>query len=106
MSPEIGKVGFFFKPMDAINKLTSRITGLSNKFAEPLQIVSYGTGGHYEPHIDYFRMNNVTSAAINSDSGDRLATLILYLNDVAEGGATVFPRLGLAVHPRQVQQKT
>jgi collagen type III alpha len=31
----------------------------------------------------------------------RRATLLVYLNDVAEGGATRFEHLGLAVQPRK-----
>jgi prolyl 4-hydroxylase len=32
--------------------------------------------------------------------GQRVATLVIYLNEVAGGGDTVFPRIGLAIKPR------
>lgn len=34
-------------------------------------------------------------------SGQRVGTLILYLADVEEGGATYLPTLDMAVHPRR-----
>ncbi len=33
--------------------------------------------------------------------GQRVATLVLYLNTPQEGGATVFPDIDLAVHPME-----
>lgn len=33
--------------------------------------------------------------------GQRIATLIMYLNDVEAGGSTVFPEVGLDVLPRR-----
>jgi prolyl 4-hydroxylase len=56
------------------------------------QVVSYGSGGHYEPHVDFY-------GQYSDERGDRIATLLYYLNDVKHGGATVFPYLGLSVQP-------
>ena len=58
------------------------------------QVVSYGTGGHYEPHVDYYGeyLDEV-------NRGDRISTLLFYLNEVKSGGATVFPFLRLSVQP-------
>ena len=49
-------------------------------------------GGHYEPHFDAsFREKKQTW------KGLRLATFMLYLSDVAHGGATVFPKIGCVI---------
>ena len=68
--------------------------------AEVLQVVSYGAGGHYEPHVDYFGNNMV-----DLERGDRVATMLFYVSededDAVVGGATVFPFLDLAVKPER-----
>ena len=66
-----------------------------------LQVVAYGVGGQYEPHRDYFGSGLLGSSPKAESGGDRIATLLYYLSDVQEGGATVFPSLGLAVHPQR-----
>jgi prolyl 4-hydroxylase len=93
-----GKVAFM-QPREykQVRAMAGKLTGLNLDLAEPLQLVAYGIGGQYEPHRDYFG-----SAAIRTpESGDRVATLLFYLNNVTEGGATVFPALGLAIHPQR-----
>ena len=84
------------------------ISGLVCKTCFWLQVVSYGIGGQYEPHRDAFGLNNRTQYKANgtdqkfqSTRGDRIATLIYYLDDVEQsnGGGTVFPMLGLAAFP-------
>ncbi|TRY69175.1 hypothetical protein TCAL_01376 [Tigriopus californicus] len=90
-----GKVGFLTEGHSEIEQIAQAITSLDIAHTEPIQIVSYGVGGHYEPHVDYFGESLVPS------DGDRLATLLFYLNDVQGGGSTVFPTLGLAIPPRK-----
>lgn len=85
-----------------INRVVRRIsaiTGLDMNFAEDLQVVNYGIGGHYEPHFDYA---DVTPGGILFDGldwGNRIATWLFYLSDVEAGGATVFPELGVVLRP-------
>lgn len=53
---------------------------------EDIQVLRYEYGQKYEPHYDYFsdKVNIVRG-------GHRLATVLMYLSDVAKGGETVFP---------------
>lgn len=51
-----------------------------------LQILHYQPTEKYQPHYDYFH-DDVNVA----NGGQRIATVLLYLTDVEEGGETVFP---------------
>ncbi|KAL6641256.1 hypothetical protein ACP70R_019437 [Stipagrostis hirtigluma subsp. patula] len=53
---------------------------------EGLQVLHYEVGQKYEPHFDYFHDDFNTK-----NGGQRIATLLMYLSDVEEGGETVFP---------------
>jgi prolyl 4-hydroxylase len=81
---------------------------------EGIQVLRYRVGQEYRPHMDAF------SDAFNQaedKGGQRVATVLMYLTDVEEGGETVFPyttekphagdaewsecaRKGVAVKPR------
>jgi prolyl 4-hydroxylase len=67
---------------------------------EGFQILHYGVGGEYTPHFDYFPPEQPGSATHISRGGQRVSTLVMYLNDVEEGGETTFPDVGLSVSPR------
>ena len=79
----------------------AEFTGLPATHQEETQIVSYKAGGMYIEHYDgcideegkEFCLNNYGSA------GDRLATLLVYINDDYTGGNTRFTKLGFAVTP-------
>ncbi|MGZ8273595.1 MAG: 2OG-Fe(II) oxygenase [Burkholderiaceae bacterium] len=68
---------------------------------EPLQILHYQPGGEYKPHFDYFDPGQPGNEVVLQHGGQRVATLVMYLNDVQAGGSTVFPEVGLDVLPRQ-----
>ncbi|KAL8168396.1 hypothetical protein V2J09_009895 [Rumex salicifolius] len=53
---------------------------------EGLQVLHYEEGQKYEPHYDYFLDDFNTH-----NGGQRIATVLMYLTDVEEGGETVFP---------------
>jgi len=87
-----------------IERLDRRIAALMNwpiDHGEGLQILHYAAGGEYRPHFDYFPPGQRGSAIHTSRGGQRIATLIVYLNDVAGGGETIFPTAGVTVTPRQ-----
>ena len=86
-----------------IARIERRIESLTNwplENGEGLQVLHYDTRGEYSPHFDFFTPDQPGSAVHTAQGGQRVATLIMYLNDVAEGGETVFPDAGLAVAPR------
>ncbi len=87
-----------------IARLDARIAALMRQpveNGEGLQILNYQIGGEYKPHYDYFPPEQPGSAAHIATGGQRVATLVIYLNQVEEGGGTVFPELGLTVAPVQ-----
>nr|XP_021326960.1 prolyl 4-hydroxylase subunit alpha-1-like [Danio rerio] len=78
-------------PVDAhVSQRIEDVTGLSMEKAEPLLVQNYGIGGRFEPHIDALGEEN-----------DRIATFLIYMSDVEEGGATVFIKVGIAVKPEK-----
>ncbi len=88
---------FFIK----INKRISLLMKLPVENGEGLQVLNYQVGAEYKPHYDYFTAeNNIIRDKIQRE-GQRVSTLVMYLNDVPDGGSTSFPELGLSVMPRK-----
>ena len=95
---------FLLNANPLIARLDRRIAALMNRpveNGEGLQILHYHTGGEYTPHFDYFPPDDPGSRVHLANGGQRVATLIIYLNDVEDGGATVFPELKLTVGPKK-----
>ena len=66
---------------------------------EGLQILRYVPGAEYKPHYDYFDPKEPGTPTILRRGGQRVATLVIYLNEPEAGGATVFPDAGLQCQP-------
>ncbi len=66
---------------------------------EGLQILRYRPGAEYKPHYDYFDPAQPGTANVLRRGGQRLATLVMYLNTPLRGGATTFPDVGFEVMP-------
>ncbi|MGW5385158.1 2OG-Fe(II) oxygenase [Nocardia sp. NPDC003963] len=89
-----------------IDRLDRRISALMHwplESGEGLQVVRYATGGEFLPHFDYFPPGNQNNRALFIRGGQRTATLIIYLNDVEEGGETAFTETSLSFTPRKGQ---
>ena len=89
---------------DLIRRLETRIADLVQfpvENGEPIQILHYEPGGEYKPHYDYFDPRQPGNEQVLTQGGQRIATLVMYLNDVEAGGSTVFPEVGVDVLPRR-----
>jgi prolyl 4-hydroxylase len=98
--------GMFFRleenPLVArIDRRVSQLMNLPVENGEGLQVLRYPAGAESMPHYDFLKPSNAHNRASLARSGQRVATMVIYLNDVAQGGETVFPEAGLAVAPRK-----
>jgi prolyl 4-hydroxylase len=81
-------------------RIEARIAALLNwpvERGEGLQILHYLPGAEYRPHFDYFDPAHTGTPTILKRGGQRVGTLVMYLNTPEGGGATVFPDAGLDV---------
>lgn len=68
---------------------------------EGLQVLRYRPGAEYRPHYDYFDPAQPGTPSILRRGGQRLATIVMYLNTPERGGATTFPDVQLSVAPQR-----
>ena len=68
---------------------------------EPFQLQKYASTQEYRPHYDWLDPDTTGHRSHLARGGQRLATFILYLTDVEQGGGTIFPGLGLEVYPQK-----
>ena len=83
-------------------RLESRLATLLSwpiENGEGLQVLRYRPGAEYKPHYDYFDPAQPGTPTILKRGGQRVATLVMYLNTPDAGGATTFPDVALEVAP-------
>ncbi|MBP7483856.1 MAG: hypothetical protein RLZZ369_801 [Pseudomonadota bacterium] len=95
--------GMFFQrgETDLCQRIEARIAALVNwpvENGEGIQVLRYSPGAEYKPHYDYFDPSQPGTAAILKRGGQRVGTVVMYLNTPEQGGATIFPDVGLDVH--------
>jgi hypothetical protein len=64
--------------------------------AEPLAVLRYEPGQEYKPHYDWLGSVSLAKDPLQH-AGDRVFTVLAYLNTPETGGATYFPRLDIRV---------
>lgn len=69
----------------ALNRRIAAASGTKVEAGEPLQVLRYIPGQEYRPHHD----------ALPGANNQRVATLLVYLNDGFDGGGTHFPAVPL-----------
>jgi prolyl 4-hydroxylase len=92
--------GFHRGATPLIDRIERRIATLLKwplEQGEGLQILRYRVGQEYRPHHDYMDPALPGAPAFLARGGQRVASLVMYLNTPTGGGATNFPEIGLEV---------
>ncbi|MDO9437033.1 2OG-Fe(II) oxygenase [Hydrogenophaga sp.] len=104
MNPDRTSSGMFFTRGETpeVARVEERIARLLNwplENGEGFQVLNYGPGAEYKPHYDYFDPNEPGTPTILRRGGQRVATIVMYLNEPSRGGGTTFPDVGFEVAP-------
>ena len=105
-NPVRTSTGMFFslqeEPLiDRIERRIERCLNWPLSHGEGLQVLNYQPGAEYQPHQDFFDPNDPGTPKAIGFSGQRVGTLLLYLNTPQRGGSTVFPDGGIEVHAKK-----
>lgn len=97
--------GMFFKlcETELVTRIEHRLADMVDlpvDHGEGLQVLHYEPGQQYEPHYDWFDPNQAGYKSLTKTGGERVASILMYLNTPEGGGGTHFPRVNLTVCAR------
>lgn len=98
------KTAWLDKNDPVIKNIIMRVCSINNypfENAEHLQVVKYRKGGFYREHHDSVYEDDEISKKFFESGGHRVLTMIIYLTDDFEGGATRFVTLKKDVKPKK-----
>lgn len=85
-----------------VSKISERLTGIPIGNQELLQVAMYEPGGKFNEHYDACDYNSqINCDKMNNGAGQRLATLLIYINDDYTGGETEFTEIGVSIKPEK-----
>lgn len=87
---------------DFVQELDRRLAdliGVDLAYSEPIQGQRYEEGQYFKAHTDWFAPGTDEYEKHTSPGGQRTWTVMIYLNNVIEGGETRFERIGRAFRP-------
>uniref|UniRef100_A0A182R607 Prolyl 4-hydroxylase alpha subunit domain-containing protein n=1 Tax=Anopheles funestus TaxID=62324 RepID=A0A182R607_ANOFN len=85
--------------VERLTQRIERITGLSCETAEDLKVIYNEVGAFKTSAIDVIQTKEQFHRF--SYAGNRLATVLFFMNDVSKGGSIIFPKLQVAIPPRK-----
>jgi len=88
--------------VELLHQRAASLVGLPTSHAEPPQLVRYRIGQQYLPHMDWGSVNDASLWI----AGQRVATVLVYLNDLppgVQGGSTRFTRVGSCLDGLRVE---
>jgi hypothetical protein len=80
--------------VQSLDSRIARALGQPAEHGEWLALLRYQPGQAYAPHCDWIDPSMPGKAEIVARQGQRIATLLVYLNDEFQGGHTRFVQLG------------
>ena len=76
-------------------------THIPAEHGEPLYILKYTEGQEYKPHSDFFSPTHPVFSKLLELSGQRVATVLMYLAAPELGGETTFPKANVTIRPEK-----
>lgn len=84
-----------------IEQRLARLSLLPPAHGEPFTILRYSPGDEYRHHYDFFDPDVRGHDRALERGGQRMATFMIYLKSVVDGGTTDFPDAGIEIAPVQ-----
>lgn len=85
-----------------VTTVIRRLCGIADcefSHTEALTALMYIPGAQYKVHPDFFPLDSKAGQQQLENGDQRIKTIICYLNEIAGGGETEFPDLGIRVKP-------
>lgn len=91
----------FNRKIKHINKKICDLLDFPVDHTESLQCIHYEPTQEYQAHYDSYDLDTPIGIRCCRKGGQRLATALIYLSDVDDGGETYFPKLNLRIEPKK-----
>ena len=85
--------------VDRVDAMLDAYAGQDGRRGEVLQGQRYAVGQEFKLHTDYFEPDGPDFERYCAIGGQRSWTVMVYLNEPEEGGATRFKRIGKTIRP-------
>jgi prolyl 4-hydroxylase len=86
------------EPAERLEATLANVTGTPISHRETWRLIRYRPGELYRAHFDWF--SGAYPEALER-GGQRTWSIVIYLNDIDDGGATVFPSLRRSIRPER-----
>jgi prolyl 4-hydroxylase len=96
------QAGFRYQESELVDRIYERISTLVRwpiSHMEAIHVVRYLPGADFAPHYDYF--SPITQGELIEAGGQRLASIVIYLNTPESGGATSFLDVQTEIFPQR-----
>lgn len=84
-----------------LSERVCKILNINKSKQESIQVARYSPGQYYKAHYDSFDEETESGKNCIGTAGQRVATVLIYLNQPSSGGGTNFPHAGIRVKPKK-----